>query len=184
MPVLIINAEDLEASTTQVLETLYRDVQAKGHALQLVESTSPCWVRLAAEDATNAWHPSIPKPHRRFAAHMLSAHLYSRSHPPVKTPVKTAAAVGAAPAAAGAATSSKAQLKEENKRLSEENKSLEQQLRKRPREQPASQSQISSYFLPRSNQGSFPWDPLVGSPTVKTKSSPSAIMGAGFIPDY
>ena len=90
----------------------------------------------------------------------------------------------AAAGAGGAATPSKAQLKEENKRLREENKRLEQQLRKRPREQPASQSQISSYFLPRSNQGSFPWDPLVGSPTVKAKSSPSAIMGAGFIPDY
>ena len=84
-----VKSEYLIASTTQALKSMYRVVQEKGHALQLVESTSPCWVRLGlaatkAEIAAKKWKVGLPKTDTQVAAHMLSAQLYSRSHPPVK----------------------------------------------------------------------------------------------------
>ena len=44
----MVHAQHLAASTTEALKFMYRSVQEKGHALQIVDSRLPCWVRKAA----------------------------------------------------------------------------------------------------------------------------------------
>jgi hypothetical protein len=55
---------------------------------------------------------------------------------------------------------------------------------------PGGQRQLTSFFKPKQQQqedkavaGTFPWDQLAPGPPAKAKS-PSAVMGAGFIPEF
>ena len=54
---------------------------------------------------------------------------------------------------------------------------------------PEGQKPINSFFPPQPKvqdqaaTGTFPWDQIAPSPPVKAKS-PSAVMGAGFIPPF
>jgi hypothetical protein len=55
---------------------------------------------------------------------------------------------------------------------------------------PGGQRRMTSFFKPKQQQqedkavaSTFPWDQLAPSPPAKAKS-PSAVMGAGFIPEF
>ena len=47
-------ASHLKASTTEALTVMYRSVIEKGHAMQIVDSPAPCWVRKGAATAAEA----------------------------------------------------------------------------------------------------------------------------------
>ena len=91
--------QHLAASTTAALESMYRSVREKGHALPLVDSPSPCWIRTAAntpEDANQVWWVTLELfdksqfPGQPFSikerkvgtsTHALACELQSRTHP-------------------------------------------------------------------------------------------------------
>ena len=96
-----LGATHLQASTTEALTFMYRSVIEKVHAMQIVDSPLPCWVRKGAATpaaAGNAWVVSLAKFDKAqfrdqplsisvrayVSAHQLACELHSRTNPPVQ----------------------------------------------------------------------------------------------------
>jgi hypothetical protein len=94
-------AQHLKASTTDALTFMYRSVIEKGHAMQIVNSPLPCWVRKGAAtpaEARRLWNNALAKFDKaqfrdqpfsisvrtQVTAHQLACELHSRTNPPIQ----------------------------------------------------------------------------------------------------
>jgi hypothetical protein len=59
-----VAAHQLKALTTEALTFMYRSVIERGHAMQIMDSPSPCWVRKGAEtpaEGAHTWSLALAK---------------------------------------------------------------------------------------------------------------------------